>query len=202
MERTRRVRLFSSYFEIAVTTKMLQESWRNGCNCGKSYVKIRSRQLDYTCFHKYRFERWKVWRKELSRWDAWNASNVFKDIFRLDRGQTSFPQLFPQAGKKPRIFLPISLSRTTTFSPSFFLEVFPGHERVLRVQESPARRDWGRTCVRVVSWKEKVMRIYRSIREPRAPNGCFRIHALSSILFPWNCAWEKRVLFYFFSPQF
>lgn len=29
MERTRRVRLFSSYFEIAVTTKMLQESWRN-----------------------------------------------------------------------------------------------------------------------------------------------------------------------------
>lgn len=71
----------------------------------------------------------------------WNALNIFKDIFRLDRGQTSFPlQLFPPRGKSGEFFSPF-LFRFYHFPPplSSFLEVFPGRERVSRMQKSPTR---------------------------------------------------------------
>lgn len=119
MERTRRVRLFSSYFEIAVTTKMLQESWRNGCNCGKSYVKIRSRQLDYTCFHKYRFERWKVWRKELCLDETRGMLRTYLRIFFVSTAaKLRFHNFFfPRRGRSREFFSPFLFRVPQLFPP-------------------------------------------------------------------------------------
>lgn len=62
-----------------------------------------------------------------------------------------------------------------------------------RVQESPTRCDRGRTCVRVLLWKGRVMWIYGSIREAH-----FKRWTIPALPFDWSYFdYLQKCIFYF-----
>lgn len=64
---------------------------------------------------------------------------------------------------------------------------------VSRVQESPTRCDRGRTCVRVLLWKGRVMWIYGSIREAH-----FKRWTIPALPFDWSSFdYLQKCIFYF-----